>query len=177
MCVPDVCSRTCEAAPSLKAWPLLRRGLVGAWRVPGACAWGSPLGSWGLLHATSNQSQDTLLQPRGPGGTTPLLTALPFPYTLGCGGWGLLCHETQPRLCPVVWASCLSFPYPSLFLFLSDALYPRSLCLMTAPAHAQVRAHVRPPGFPAHLIAGNVGPLCFTCCAVLYCLTTITEVL
>ena len=52
-------------------------------------------------------------------------------------------------------------------LFLIDALYTRSLRLMTAPAHAQVRARARacarPPGFPAPLIAGNLGPLCFTC--------------
>ena len=52
-------------------------------------------------------------------------------------------------------------------LFLIDALYTRSLRLMTAPAHARVRALARacarPPGFPAPLIAGNLGPLCFTC--------------
>ncbi len=34
---------------------------------------------------------------------------------------------------------------------------------MAAPAHAQVRARARPPGFPAPLIAGNLGPLCFNC--------------
>ncbi len=56
------------------------------------------------LHATSNQSRDTLRQPRGPGGSIPLLTAFPFPYILGYGGWGLLCCETQPRLCPAVFS-------------------------------------------------------------------------
>ena len=52
-------------------------------------------------------------------------------------------------------------------LFLIDALHTRSLRLMTDPAHAQVRAcawaSARLLGFPAPLIAGNLGPLCFTC--------------
>ena len=150
MCVPEICSRAC--GPSLLLGHASDEALlgVGAPQAPSPearpCAAEAYLScrscTFPPLHATPNQSRNTLRQPRIPGEIHPFPYYPPLNY-LGCGGWVLLCHGALPWPCPPFWVSSLSYLFPFSFLFLTGAHYTRPMPLTPVPAHASNRIRVR----------------------------------
>ncbi len=98
-----------------------------------------------LLRATSNSSRVTLRQSRVP--EEPSTTNTPS-FTLGCGGWALLCHGSLPWPSPAVWGSSLSFlsPFFSLSLFSLFSFFFSHSLIDALSARPLPHSRMRSPG-------------------------------
>ncbi len=154
VCVPEVCSRSPEAAPPLRA--RLRLCLVGVQRALRPFTLRLAIVQLmltlrqlyiptQLLRATSNSSRVTLRQSRVP--EEPSTTNTPS-FTLGCGGWALLCHGSLPWPSPAVWGSSLSFlsPFFSLSLFSLFSFFFSHSLIDALSARPLPRSRMRSPG-------------------------------